>query len=208
MAKISIIGAGNVGSTCAYTLLKNDVADVVLIDIVDGLAKGKALDIAQAGAIEGYEKSITGTTDYSEAGNSDVVVITAGLVRQPGMSRSDLLEKNAGILQSVLSSVTPEAPEAFILVVTNPADAMPQLALKSTGYQSQRVFGMSGVLDSARYRYFIAQVLGVPMSSVDGMVIGAHGDTMLPVVSQTRVNGQPLTGLMSHDAIHDTVERT
>lgn len=208
MAKITVIGAGQVGATCAYTLLKNDVADIALIDVVEGLAKGKALDMAQAGAIEGYERSIVGTTDYEAAGDSDVIVITAGMARQPGMSRSDLLGKNAGILKSVISNVVPEAPDALIVVVTNPADAMTQLVWKLTQYTANRVVGMSGVLDSARYKYFIARELGVPMSSIDGMVIGAHGDTMLPVASRTTVDGRPLADLVSHEKIHDIIEKT
>jgi len=208
MAKITIIGAGQVGATCAYTLLKNDVADVVLIDVVDGLAKGKALDMMQAGAVEGYERKITGTTKYAEAADSDIVIITAGLARQPGMSRSDLLGKNAAIIKSVLSNVIPEAPEAFILVVTNPVDVLAHFALNFTNYKPNRVLGMSGVLDSARYKYFVAQELGVPMSGVDGMVIGAHGDTMLPVASQTTVDGRPLTELLSDEKIHDIIEKT
>lgn len=208
MAKISIVGAGNVGATCAYTLLKNDVADITLIDVVEGLAKGKALDMAQAGAIEGYDRKITGTTSYEEAEGSDIVIITAGLARQPGMSRSDLLGKNANILKSVLAGVIAEAPEAFILVVTNPADAMTYMAYQMTRYKPNRVLGMSGVLDSARYKYFVAQQLGVPVSSVDGMVIGAHGDSMLPVVSQTTVDNRPLPELISDKVAHDIIEKT
>jgi len=208
MAKISIVGAGNVGATCAYTLLKNDVADIVLIDVVEGLAKGKALDMAQAGAIEGYDRKVTGTTSYEQAEGSDMVVITAGLARQPGMSRSDLLGKNANILKSVLAGVLAEAPEAFVLVVTNPADAMTYMAHQITRYEPNRVLGMSGVLDSARYKYFVAQQLEVPISSVDGMVIGAHGDSMLPVVSQTTVDGRPLPELISDEVAHDIIEKT
>ncbi|MBE0447364.1 MAG: malate dehydrogenase [Actinobacteria bacterium] len=208
MAKVSIVGAGQVGATCAYTLLKNNVADIVLIDVVDGLAKGKALDMMQAGAIEGYERKIIGTTGYLEAAGSDVIIITAGLARQPGMSRSDLLGKNAGILRSVLLNIVPEAPEALIIVVTNPVDVLAHFALKFTNYKPNRVIGMSGVLDSARYRYFIAQALDVPMSSVDGIVIGAHGDTMLPVASLTKVDGQPLTKLISHDKVREIIDKT
>ncbi len=208
MAKISIIGAGNVGATCAYTLLKSNVADIALIDVVEGLAKGKSLDLMQAGAIEGYDKKITGGTDYKDAEGSDIVIITAGLARQPGMSRSDLLGKNAGILKSVLTNITAIVPNAVILVVTNPADAMAQLAYMVTGYSPNRVLGMSGVLDSARYKYFIAQELGVPMASVDGMVIGAHGDSMLPVVSQTRVDGKPLAELLNRDKIDGIINKT
>lgn len=208
MAKVSVIGAGNVGATCAYTLLKNNVADIALIDVVDGLAKGKALDMMQAGAIEGYDKRITGSTDYADAAGSDIVVITAGLARQPGMSRTDLLGKNAAIMKSVVSNVVAAAPEALILVVSNPVDILTYLAWKISGYAPNRVFGMSGVLDSARYKYFISQALDVPMSSVEGMVIGAHGDSMLPVVSLTRVNGKPLTELLSDEEIREVIDKT
>lgn len=208
MAKVSIVGAGHVGATCAYTLAKNDVADVVLVDIVDGLAKGKSLDMMQAGAIEGYDRTITGTADYAEVEGSDIAIVTAGLARQPGMSRNDLLCKNADILKVVLSNITLVAPEALIIIVTNPADAMTQLAHRATGHDSRRVLGMSGVLDSARYKFFISQELGAPMSTIEGMVIGAHGDTMLPVVSQTTVGGTPLAELLSRDKIDEIIHKT
>ena len=208
MAKVSIVGAGHVGATCAYTLLKNNVADVTLVDIVEGLAKGKALDMAQAGAIEGYDRKVVGTTDYAEVAGSDVVVVTAGLARQPGMSRTDLLGKNAGIIKSVVLSVIAHAPEAILIIVTNPVDILAYLALKVSNSTPDRVLGMSGVLDSARYRYFVSQALNTPMSSVDGMVIGAHGDLMLPVVSQTRVEGKPLADLLSQEKIEEIVEKT
>ncbi len=208
MPKISIIGAGNVGATCAYTLLKNNVADIALIDVVEGLAKGKSLDMMQAGAIEGYNNKINGGTDYDLAEGSDIVIITAGLARQPGMSRSDLLGKNAEILKSVLANITNTAPDAIVLVVTNPADAMAQLAYMIAEYNPNRILGMSGVLDSARYKYFISQELGVPVASVDGMVIGAHGDSMLPVVSQTKVDGKPLAGLLNRDKIGEIINKT
>lgn len=208
MSKVTIVGAGQVGATCAYTLLKNNVSDIVLIDIVDGLAKGKALDMMQAGAIEGYDRKIVGTTSYGDAEGSDIVVITAGLARQPGMSRTDLLGKNAGILRSVITGVVAAAPEAIILVVTNPVDILAYLALKHSSFAPNKVFGMSGVLDSARYKYFISQALGVMMSSVEGMVIGAHGDNMLPVVSMTAVDGRPLTELLSQDKINEIMDKT
>lgn len=208
MSKVTIVGAGQVGATCAYTLLKNNVSDIVLIDIVDGLAKGKALDMMQAGAIEGYDRKITGSTDYGDAEGSDIVVITAGLARQPGMSRTDLLGKNAGILKSVITGIVAAAPEVIILVVTNPVDILAYLALKHSGFAPNKVFGMSGVLDSARYKYFISQALGVTMSSIEGMVIGAHGDNMLPVVSMTTVDGRPLTELLSQDKINEIMDKT
>ncbi|MCL6472304.1 MAG: malate dehydrogenase [Firmicutes bacterium] len=208
MPKISIIGAGNVGATCAYTLLKNNVADIALIDIVEGLAKGKSLDMMQAGAIEGYYREIIGGTEYSLAEGSDIVIITAGLARQPGMSRSDLLGKNAEILRSVLTNVMQVAPNAIILVVTNPADAMTQLAHIVTGYDPSRVLGMSGVLDSARFKYFISRELEAPMANIEGMVIGAHGDSMVPVVSQARVEGTPLADLLSREKIDEIINKT
>lgn len=208
MARISVIGAGNVGATCAYTLLKNNVADVVLVDVVEGLARGKAIDMMQAGAIEGYDRYVIGTSDYSDIVDSEVVVITAGLARQPGMSRNDLLGKNAQILKSIVSNVVEKAPEAVLLVVTNPVDILAYLTLKISGYEPHRIVGMSGVLDSARYRYFISQELDTPMSSVEGMVIGAHGDSMLPVISQTKINGWPLLDMMDHEKAHEIIERT
>jgi len=208
MAKVSIIGAGQVGATCAYTLLKNNVADIVLVDVVEGLARGKALDMMQAGAIEGYDRKVIGTTDYKEVGGSDVVVITAGLARQPGMTRTDLLSKNAGIVKSVVSSVVAEEPEAIIVVVTNPVDILAYVALKTSGLKPNRVIGMSGALDSARYKYFISQMLNVPLSSVDGMVIGIHGDDMIPVTSQTKVGDKPLLSLVSQEQLREIIEKT
>jgi malate dehydrogenase len=208
VSKVSIVGAGNVGATCAYTLLKNKVSDIVLVDIVDGLAKGKALDMMQAGAIEGFENKIIGTTDYIEVEGSDIVVVTAGLARRPGMSRTDLLDKNMGIVKSVIQNVVAAAPDALLLIVTNPLDVMAYHALKVSGLEPHRVFGMGGALDTARYRYFVAQELDVPMSSVDGIVIGAHGDTMIPVISQTKVNGWPLSGMISDEKAHEIVQKT
>ncbi|MBI4733979.1 MAG: malate dehydrogenase, partial [Rubrobacteridae bacterium] len=208
MAKVSIIGAGSVGATCAYTLLKNRVSDIVLVDLVDVLAKGKALDIMQSGAIEGFENKVVGTTDYAEVEGSDIVVVTAGLARQPGMSRTDLLDKNMGIVKSVVESAVSVAPDALLLIVTNPLDVMAYHALKVSGLEPHRVFGMGGALDTARYRYFVAQELDVPMSSVDGVVIGAHGDTMLPVISQTKVNGWPLSGMISDEKANEIIRKT
>jgi malate dehydrogenase len=208
MAKVSIVGAGNVGATCAYTLLKNKVSDIVLVDVVDGLAKGKAIDMMQAGAIEGFENKVTGTTDYADVEDSDIVVITAGLARQPGMSRTDLLDKNMGIVKSVVQNVVNVEPNALLLIVTNPLDVMAYHALKVSGLEPHRVFGMGGALDTARYRYFVAQELDVPMSSVDGVVIGAHGDTMMPVISQTKVNGWPLSGMISDEKAHEIIQKT
>ncbi|HEY3374951.1 MAG TPA: malate dehydrogenase [Candidatus Aquicultor sp.] len=208
MAKVSVIGAGNVGATCAYTLLKNKIADVVLVDVVDGLAKGKAIDMMQAGAIEGYGQTVTGTTEYAEVAESDVVVITAGLARQPGMSRSDLLGKNAAILGSIAANVVSQAPDAILVVVTNPMDVMAYLAYKLSGLTPERVIGMGGVLDTARYKYFVAQALDTTMTSIEGIVIGAHGDSMVPVVSDTKINGWPLLEMVNHEQAHQIVEKT
>jgi malate dehydrogenase len=207
--KITVIGAGNVGATTAQRLAERDYADVVLVDVVEGLAEGKALDMNSAGPVVGYEPSITGSTnDYSLTAGSDVIVITSGLARKPGMSRDDLLLKNTEIVGSVTKAAAEASPDAIIVVVSNPLDAMCHVALDASGFPSERVVGMAGVLDSARFRTFLAWELGVSVRDVTGFVMGGHGDTMVPVVSNTNVAGIPVTDLLPQDRIESIVQRT
>ena len=179
--KITVVGAGNVGATCAQRLAERDYADVVLVDIVDGIPQGKALDINQAGPVVGYEPHVVGTTGYEETAGCDVIVITSGFPRQPGMSRDDLLAKNKEIVGGVAKQVAERSPDAIVIVVTNPLDAMCHVAYDVTGFPRERVIGMAGVLDSARFRTFLAWELGVSAHDVTGFVLGGHGDTMVPV---------------------------
>ncbi len=206
--KITVVGAGNVGATTAQRLAERDYADVVLVDIVEGLPQGKALDITEAGPIYGYDSVVTGTNGYQETAGSDLVVITSGIARKPGMSRDDLLRTNAGIVREVTERVRETSPEAVLVVVSNPLDAMVTLAHRVSGFPKQRVVGMAGVLDSARYRTFIAMELGVSVEDVHGFVLGGHGDTMVPLPRYTNVAGIPLTQLLPADRIQAVVERT
>ena len=207
--KVTVIGAGNVGATTAQRLAERDYADVVLVDVVDGLAEGKALDMNEAGPVVGYEAKVTGSTnDYSLTAGSDVIVITSGLARKPGMSRDDLLLKNMEIVRTVTKAAAEQSPNAVIVIVSNPLDAMCHVALDASGFPSERVVGMAGVLDSARFRTFLAWELGVSVQDVTGFVMGGHGDTMVPVVSNTNVAGIPVTDLMPQDRIDSIVQRT
>ena len=207
--KVTVVGAGHVGATTAQRLAERDYADVVLVDVVDGLAEGKALDMNESGPVVGYEATVTGSTnDYSLTAGSDVIVITSGLARKPGMSRDDLLNKNAEIVGSVAKAAAEHSPNAIIVVVSNPLDAMCHVALDASGFPSERVVGMAGVLDSARFRTFLAWELGVSVRDVTGFVMGGHGDTMVPVVSNTNVAGIPVTDLLSKERIDAIVERT
>ena len=175
--KVTVIGAGNVGASVAQRVAEGGLADVVLIDIIDGLPQGKALDLAEAAPVAGHDMAISGTNDYADTAGSDIIVVTSGLARQPGMSRDDLLAKNAGIVRSVVKQAAAHSPEAIIIVVTNPLDAMCHIALEASGFRPERVIGMAGVLDSARFRAFIAMELGVSVSSTHAFVLGGHGDT-------------------------------
>ena len=206
--KITVVGAGNVGATCAQRLAERDYADVVLVDIVDGIPQGKALDINQAGPVVGYEASVTGTVGYEETAGSDIVIITSGFPRQPGMSRDDLLAKNKEIVGGVAKEVAERSPNAIIIVVTNPLDAMCHVAYDVTGFPRQRVIGMAGVLDSARFRTFLAWELGVSTQDVTGFVLGGHGDTMVPVVSYTNVSGIPVSQKIDPARLEEIVQRT
>src|SRR6266699_1806367 len=206
--KVSIVGAGNVGATAGQRIADKELADVVLIDIVEGVPQGKALDLAESGPIEGYDFRLTGTNNYKDTANSDVVVITAGIPRKPGMSRDDLLRTNYEIVKGVTEQVVKNSPNCIIIVVSNPLDAMVQTAFRVSGFPKERVIGMAGVLDSARFRTFIAMELNVSVENVTAVVLGGHGDTMVPVVRLSNVSGIPLTELLSKEKLNAIVDRT
>ena len=206
--KVTVVGAGNVGATCAQVLAAHDYADIVLVDIKEGLPQGKALDINQMGAVLGYEPRVTGSNSYDESAGSDVVVITAGLPRSPGMSRDDLVATNEKIVKDVTEKAIAKSPEAILIVVSNPLDAMCHVAKNVSGWSKQRVFGMVGILDTARFSTFIAWETGSSVKDVTAMVLGGHGDQMVPVVSATTVGGVPLTKLVSSSRLDELVQRT
>ena len=206
--RVTVIGAGNVGATTAQRIIETGLADVMLIDIVEGLPQGKALDLAEAAPVIGYDGHIGGTNDYADTAGSRIIVVTSGLARQPGMSRDDLLAKNAGIVASVVKQATEVSPEAIVIVVTNPLDAMCHVAMKASGFPRERVIGMAGVLDSARFRYFIADELDVSVRDVRTFVLGGHGDTMVPLPRYSTVGGVPITELMTPERIDAVVDRT
>jgi len=206
--KVTVVGAGNVGATCAQVLALRDYADVVLVDVKEGLPQGKALDIDQMGAVLGFEPNVIGSNGYDETAGSDVVVITAGLPRSPGMSRDDLVATNERIVKDVTEKVTATSPDAILIVVSNPLDAMCHVAKNVSGWPKERVFGMAGILDTARFSTFIAWETGASVKDVTAMVLGGHGDQMVPVVSATTVGGIPLRKLVADDRIAAMVERT
>jgi malate dehydrogenase len=206
--KVTVVGAGNVGATCAQALAVRDYADVVLVDIKEGLPQGKALDINQMGAVLGYEPNISGSNGYEETEGSSVVVVTAGLPRSPGMSRDDLVTTNERIVQDVTEHVVSRSPDAILVVVSNPLDAMCHVAKHASGWPKERVFGMAGILDTARFSTFIAWETGSSVKDVTAMVLGGHGDQMVPVVSATTVGGIPLRRLVAEDRIQAMVART
>ncbi|MBI3616290.1 MAG: malate dehydrogenase [Candidatus Omnitrophica bacterium] len=206
--KVAIIGAGNVGATCAQRILERGLADVALVDVVEGLAQGKALDLAEAAPLEGHDGFISGSTTYEGIQGAAVVVVTAGLARKPGMSRSDLLEANAKILQSIIPNVVRHAPEAILLVVTNPLDPMTYLAWRLSGFPTERVLGMAGVLDSARLRAFAAQKLRLSVKDIQALVLGGHGDSMVPLKRFTTVSGVPIAELLSASDLEALIQRT
>ncbi|CAK8718537.1 Malate dehydrogenase [Candidatus Electrothrix aarhusensis] len=206
--KITIIGAGNVGATAAHWALTRNLGDIVLLDVMEGIPQGKALDLWQAGPLDSYAGTVTGTNDYADSADSDVVIITAGLARKPGMSRDDLLAKNVAIVKSCAEEAVKHSPNCFMIVVTNPIDAMVHTAFKVTGLDKSRIVGMAGVLDSARYRTFLAEALGVAPADVNALVMGIHGDKMLPMVRLANVGGVPITELLSQEKIAEIVERT
>lgn len=208
--KVTVVGAGNVGATCADTLAYREVVnEVVLLDIKEGLSEGKALDILQKGPITGYDTHIYGVTnDYSRSAGSDVVVITSGLPRKPGMSRDDLIQINAGIVKSVTENVVKYSPDAIIIIVSNPLDVMTYQAHLASGLSRTRVMGMAGILDTARYRAFLSEALGISQKEIQGMLLGGHGDTMVPLTRYTTVGGIPVTELIEEDKLNAIVERT
>lgn len=206
--KISVIGAGNVGGTTAQRLAEKNLADVVLLDINEGVARGKALDIMESAPLYGFDVQVTGTADYDGTAGSNLVVISSGVPRKPGMSRDDLLRINAEIVQTVTREVAKRSPEAIIIVVSNPLDAMTYVAYRESGFPKQRVMGMAGALDSSRLRAFIAMELGVSVTSVHALVLGGHGDTMVPLMRYTTVNGIPVGQLMAADRLEALVKRT
>jgi malate dehydrogenase len=207
-AKITVIGAGNVGATCAHWAASKELGDIVLVDIVEGMPQGKALDLAEAAPIEGFDCRIVGANGYDETANSDVLIITSGLARKPGMSRDDLLAKNTQIVASVTSEAARRSPSAILIVVSNPLDAMVYVAWKKSGFPPQRVVGQAGVLDTARYRAFIAMELGCSVEDITALLLGGHGDDMVPLPRYTSVAGIPLPDLMPKDKIDAIVERT
>ncbi len=206
--RVAVIGAGNVGATVAQRLVEWDTVDVALVDVVEGLAAGKALDLQEAGPIRGYDTRVVGGTDYRIIEGSRVVVITSGMARKPGMSRDDLVLANARVVGEVARAVATSAPSAVLVVVTNPLDAMTELALQATGWPRHRVVGMAGVLDAARFRTFIAAELGVSVQSVQSFVLGGHGDTMVPVAALTTVGGVPIARLLAPDRLAALIQRT
>jgi malate dehydrogenase len=208
--KLSVIGAGNVGATLAQRLAELELGDVVLVDIpqTEGMPAGKALDIRQSGPVYGYDSRITGTTEYGPTANSDIVVITAGVPRKPGMSRDDLLNINAGIVKIVSEQVAKHSPNAILIIVSNPLDAMAHVALRTTGFPKERVIGMAGVLDSARLATFLAEALDVSVNDIQPTVLGGHGDTMVPIARYTTVAGVPITELLKPDQLQAILQRT
>ena len=208
MKKISIIGAGSVGATAAFIIANKELSDVVMVDIVPDMPQGKGLDMAEASPVQRYDSQITGTNDYADITDSDIVIVTSGLPRKPGMSREDLLHKNAEIVGSVTEQIVKYAPNSIIILVTNPLDIMTYHAWKVSGFPTNRVVGQAGILDSARFRYFIAEALGVSIEDISAMVLGGHGDTMVPLSRYTTVAGIPITELMSEEAISQLAERT
>src|SRR5262245_41966903 len=206
--KVSIVGAGNVGATAAERIVDKELADVVLVDIIEGVPQGKALDLAESAPIEGYDCRLTGSNTYRETANSDIVVITAGIPRKPGMSRDDLLKTNYGIVKGLTEEVVKNSPNCIVIVVSNPLDAMVQTAFRVSRFPKQRVMGMAGVLDSARFRTFIAMELNVSVENIHAFVLGGHGDTMVPLPRYSTVSGIPITELMSKERIDALVKRT
>lgn len=206
--KVTVVGAGQVGATAAQLLLLHDIADVVMIDVAEGLPQGKALDMMHMRSVERFGPTVTGTNDYADTAASDVVVVTAGLPRKPGMTRDDLLAANSAIVKSVIASVVEASPDAIVICVTNPLDVMAYLAWKESGLPSSRIFGMGGVLDSARFAFAVAEKTGAAIADVSALAMGAHGDAMVPVPRFTTVKGTPITELLSAEDVEELVRRT
>ncbi len=208
LQKITVIGAGNVGATCAQRAAEKELADVVLVDVVEDMPMGKALDLCEAAPVEKHDALITGANDYAPSAGSDVIIVTAGIARKPGMSRGDLIKTNAGIVDTVVKQAAELSPDAILIVVSNPLDAMCHVALKASGFPSERVIGMAGVLDSARFRFFIAEALQVSVENTHAFVLGGHGDTMVPLPRFSTVSGIPITELLPADKIEALCQRT
>ena len=207
--QITVVGAGNVGATAAQRLAEKNLARTVLmVDVAEGVPQGKALDQWQSGPVEGYDTRVLGANDYAQAAGSEVFVVTAGIARKPGMSRDDLVKTNAGIVQSVSREIARVAPQSIIIVVSNPLDVMCYVAMKASGFPRERVLGMAGVLDTARYRMFLAEAMDVSVEDIQAMVLGGHGDTMVPLISYTVVSGIPVTQLLAKDKLDAIVTRT
>lgn len=206
--KITVVGAGNVGATCAQRLAERDYADIVLVDIIEGMPQGKALDILESGPVVGFDSNVIGTNSYAETAGSDIAIITSGVPRKPGMSRDDLVLTNMKIVKGVTEELVKASPNCIIIVVANPLDAMAQLAFKVSGFPRNRVMGMSGILDTARFRTFLAQELGVSVEDVAAYVLGGHGDTMIPLTRMATVGGVPVTEVLPGETISKIVERT
>ncbi len=209
LSKITVVGAGNVGATAAQRLAEKNLArTVVMVDVVEGIPQGKALDQWQSAPVEGFDTRVVGSNGYDAAAGSEIFVVTAGIARKPGMSRDDLVKTNAGIVSSVSAEIKRVAPHSIIVMVSNPLDAMCYVAMKGTGFPRERVIGMAGVLDTARYRAFLAEALNVSVQDIQAMVLGGHGDTMVPLISYTTVSGIPIDQLMAKDALDAIVQRT
>ena len=206
--KISLIGAGQIGGTLAHLISIKELADVVLFDVVEGLAKGKALDIGQSTSISGSNINLTGTSNYEDTKNSDVIIITAGIPRKPGMSRDDLLETNLKIIKQVAEGIKKTSPNAFVICITNPLDIIVMALQKYSGLPTNMVIGMAGILDSSRFKYFLSQELKVPVKNIDSLVLGGHGDTMVPMPNQTKINGKPLNQMIKKEKLDPIIERT
>jgi malate dehydrogenase, NAD-dependent len=206
--KVTVVGAGNVGATVAQRIVEKEIADVVLVDIIPGVPQGKSLDMLESAPVEGFDARMIGSNSYEETRQSDVVVITAGVPRKPGMSRDDLVATNEGIVSDVVRKLLPGSPEAILIVVSNPLDAMCEVARRVSGFPRERVFGMAGVLDSARMRWFLAEALGVSVESTRAFVLGGHGDTMVPLTRYSTVGGVPVTELLPKEKLDAIVKRT
>tara|TARA_B100001146_G_scaffold210780_1_gene208872 strand:+ start:72 stop:1019 length:948 start_codon:yes stop_codon:yes gene_type:complete len=206
--KISLIGAGQIGGTLAHLITIKELGDVILFDVAEGLAKGKALDIAQSTSVTGSNVNLIGTKDYKDTKNSDVVIITAGIPRKPGMSRDDLLETNLKIIKQVAEGIKKSSPNAFVICITNPLDVIVMAFQKYSGFPTNMVVGMAGILDTSRFKYFLSQELKVPVKSIESLVLGGHGDTMVPMPNQTKVDGKPLDQLIQRDKLDSIIDRT
>ena len=207
--RITVVGAGHVGATCAQRLAEKELArEVVLIDIVEGIPQGKGLDQWESAPVEGFDSHVIGANDYEQAADSDIFIVTAGIARKPGMSRDDLLKTNVGIVESVSREIARVAPDSIIIMVSNPLDVMAYVAMQTTGFPRERVIGMAGVLDTARYRSFISLELGVSVEDIQALVLGGHGDTMVPLVSYTTISGIPVTQFLDEERIQALLERT